>query len=189
MKLPFLKFALVAFLFLASISNALAVYRCTVNGQTVFQDSPCLGSLGTVAEDAQRRAKQKEVENDRFLQHSLATNAMSPEERSQQPKLLEAQAKARITERMIDPKSTEFRNVKAYIGVAARNFYSVEDASGPPVIDVVCGEVNSKNRMGGYVGFKPFYWTRDGKVALPESDNFEKVLSTLVIRSCAKLER
>lgn len=40
---------------------------------------------------------------------------------------------------LLDPKSAEFRNLRVSHS------------------DYVCGEVNSKNRMGGYVGFVRFY--------------------------------
>ena len=114
---------------------------------------------------------------------------MTSEERLQRPKVLEAQAIAAVTERMIDPKSTDFRNVKVYMNVASRTFYGADNASGPPVIDVVCGEVNSKNKFGGYVGFKRFRWASDGKLGLPEADKFESALNALIIQACARLEK
>lgn len=46
-----------------------------------------------------------------------------------------------VTKRMKDPGSTEFRNV----------FVSRSSGSA-----AVCGEVNSKNSFGGYVGFQRF---------------------------------
>lgn len=45
---------------------------------------------------------------------------------------------------MNDPDSAQFRNVRAY------------SFSGPGGGYVVCGEVNGRNRMGGYAGFQPF---------------------------------
>lgn len=44
-----------------------------------------------------------------------------------------------VRDRLFDPASAEFRNVRT----GSR-------------IDVWCGEVNSKNRMGGYVGWRAF---------------------------------
>lgn len=51
-----------------------------------------------------------------------------------------AQAAAR--DQLTDPDSTEFRDLyfHKYFGM-----------------QVMCGELNSRNRMGGYVGFRPFY--------------------------------
>lgn len=43
-----------------------------------------------------------------------------------------------VASQLVDPNSAQFRNVKGQRGN-------------------ICGEVNGKNRMGGYVGFKPFY--------------------------------
>jgi hypothetical protein len=49
-----------------------------------------------------------------------------------------AQVKAGVSDTMIDPASTTFKNVrKVAIGY--------------------CGEVNAKNRMGGYVGYQKFH--------------------------------
>lgn len=47
-----------------------------------------------------------------------------------------------VARQMIDPASTQFRNTrKAVLGY--------------------CGEINSKNRFGGYVGFKDFHAFED----------------------------
>lgn len=52
-------------------------------------------------------------------------------------------AKRSIEERLLDPSSVQYRNVKAYSE------------------NVVCGEVNGKNTMGGYVGYKPFIYKQN----------------------------
>jgi hypothetical protein len=54
-----------------------------------------------------------------------------------------AAEEAKIRETLIDPESAKFRN----------DFVSRKD--GPPV---VCGEINYKNTLGGYVGFQKFIW-------------------------------
>lgn len=53
-----------------------------------------------------------------------------------------ATANKAIERELIDPGSVQYRNVKAYPGGR------------------VCGELNSKNRMGGYVGFKNFIYSQ-----------------------------
>ena len=53
------------------------------------------------------------------------------------------EVKAAITEGMRDPSSAQFRAVRKTSGGA------------------VCGEVNAKNAMGGYVGFSRFVVTRE----------------------------
>jgi hypothetical protein len=58
---------------------------------------------------------------------------------SGKPKQIAA-AEDAIRYQLIDPKSADFRNT-----FAAKS-------------GVVCGEVNSKNRFGGYVGFREFYY-------------------------------
>lgn len=56
------------------------------------------------------------------------------------------EAKARIREKLVDPQSAEFTNI-----------YVTRDARGNDFFGrAVCGHVNSKNRMGGYVGPRRF---------------------------------
>lgn len=59
----------------------------------------------------------------------------------------EAEAKKAVAASLTDPASVQFQEVKSYNQ------------------NVVCGEYNAKNRMGGYVGFKPFIYYRGGLVA------------------------
>lgn len=49
----------------------------------------------------------------------------------------------KVRETMNDPESAQFRNLRVI-------------SAWTPSDTVVCGEVNGKNRMGGYVGFKHF---------------------------------
>ncbi|MGR6534027.1 hypothetical protein [Brevundimonas sp. RM1] len=58
-------------------------------------------------------------------------------------------AKDAVRNTLRDPGSAEFRRIK------------VVRSDGQP--RVVCGEVNSKNAFGGYVGFRDFYY-RDGRL-------------------------
>ena len=52
-------------------------------------------------------------------------------------------AKDKVKETLKDPKSAQFKNVM---------FRNVGNSP------VICGEVNSKNSFGGYIGFQRF-WT------------------------------
>lgn len=63
---------------------------------------------------------------------------------SEKYRFIEA-GKEAVAARLIDPKSAEFRSLKVYL----------EDFRG-----VLCGEVNGKNRYGGYTGFSYFVATR-----------------------------
>ena len=56
-------------------------------------------------------------------------------------------AKATLKTMLRDPASAQFRNVTAY-----------HPASASRVPQIVCGEVNSKNGLGGYSGFQRFVW-------------------------------
>lgn len=57
--------------------------------------------------------------------------------------------KAKVSEQLLDPASAQFRKTKL-----------LKDDEG------FCGEVNGKNKFGGYVGFRAFAVTPDGKVLL-----------------------
>lgn len=52
-----------------------------------------------------------------------------------------ALAKEAVRQRLVDPESTKFRNVRHVEG------------------ELVCGEFNAKNRAGGYVGYRRFVYT------------------------------
>jgi hypothetical protein len=60
-------------------------------------------------------------------------------------------AKAAIARQFVDPESTRFRNV----------FQSQDIETGNRTF--VCGELNTKNRMGGYVGYTRFLIEVNGR--------------------------
>ncbi|HXX86623.1 MAG TPA: hypothetical protein VEN29_21915 [Casimicrobiaceae bacterium] len=66
-----------------------------------------------------------------------------------------AAEEAKIRQMLIDPESARFRN----------DFVSRKD--GEPV---VCGEINYKNSLGGYIGYQRFIWGRDVQLFGIETD-------------------
>lgn len=66
------------------------------------------------------------------------------------------EAMAAVSKDLKDPSSAQFRNVRIKGGH-------------------VCGEVNAKNAMGGYVGFQRFSWY----ISTPDSVSFPSDTSTL----------
>lgn len=58
-------------------------------------------------------------------------------------------ARTLVVERLSDPQSAQFRNEVIYGGT------------------IVCGEVNARNRMGGYVGFRWFNVALDTTIGKP----------------------
>ena len=77
-------------------------------------------------------------------------------------------AKKAIESELLDPGSVKYRNI---IIKKKQSFASMMDAArtgseGKPNYATVCGEVNAKNRMGGYTGFKPFIYNRSGNGTL-----------------------
>lgn len=65
----------------------------------------------------------------------------------------EGDAKKAVAASLSDPSSVQFQNVTSYSN------------------NVVCGEFNAKNQMGGYVGFKPFVYNWRGLVSYNISAN------------------
>lgn len=85
-------------------------------------------------------------------------------------------AEALVAQRMRDPEATRFLDEKKAFTTSNGDY-------------IVCGTVNAKNAMGGYVGYKPYYVRiRNGSVAsliLPsESDQTGIDLKT-VIQACS----
>ncbi|WP_088699701.1 hypothetical protein [Halomonas campaniensis] len=67
----------------------------------------------------------------------------------------EDKAKKAVAERLRDPSSAQFRNVK---GGEKRGMYNV------------CGEVNGKNSYGAYAGYERFVASNGGKAIYLESE-------------------
>ena len=61
----------------------------------------------------------------------------------------EARIYTKVRMTLTDPESAQFRNFRTNASTG-----------------VSCGEVNAKNKLGGYVGFKKFLAAADGSVAL-----------------------
>jgi hypothetical protein len=86
----------------------------------------------------------------------------------------------RVTEDTADPVSAQFRRLWRAPNTPDGN------------AAVWCGEVNRKNRMGGYIGFRKFYFTRNldrsGKddlaAILGDSEITDAVVSILYPRFC-----
>lgn len=73
------------------------------------------------------------------------------------------EARGAVSRSLKDPGSAQFQNVRAR---------SVTNLRGEPM-QVVCGEVNAKNSLGGYTGFAPFIYddkTRGARVLGPDQD-------------------
>jgi hypothetical protein len=70
-------------------------------------------------------------------------------------------AKRLIADRVIDPSSLQYRKLRLVPG-------KIETSNGP----MLCGQYNSKNRMGGYVGFKDFIYDPRKKMVVTLGGNF-----------------
>lgn len=68
----------------------------------------------------------------------------------------ESQAKDLVKTKLLDPGSADFRGLR-----------DVRDQFG---VTAVCGEVNAKNRMGGYSGYRAFM-VKSGQAVLQSRDD------------------
>lgn len=94
--------------------------------------------------------------------------------------------KASFDRRLIDPSSLQIRNLKVFLAVPTYKLRA--SGSNATSADVVCGEFNSKNRMGGYVGFKYFYWDSDkNDVYMTDLKDFSQIMEEMATKTCATL--
>ena len=85
---------------------------------------------------------------------------------------------------LVDPGSVQFRDLKIYLNVPTPKLRT----AGTGEVNVVCGEYNSKNRLGGYVGFKYFYWDSEKKEAFQSSDSLlGPMMEEIALKTCASL--
>lgn len=192
-----LRLAMTASAFISTVvyaPHAMAdLYKCTVNGKVQYQQMPCAAGEEKALDDSNRKMRQKE--RDAKEQLAKAEKNAASEQSGVSMDEVDRKAKAEQAMRayfdgtLVDPSSAQFRNVKVYLNVPGSKLRTAGSKT-TPLVDVVCGEVNSKNRMGGYVGFRQFYWDSDEKKGVGPSDDkdFGPILQSLATRTCAGLE-
>lgn len=104
------------------------------------------------AEIAKKEAEAQEVLN----KQRQAEESLKAEQNQQHAQMLVAENK--VKETLLDPNSAQFRNQKGN-----------------------CGEVNAKNRMGGYIGFSRYIYAPDSKVAFIESDAKDSIITPSIM--------
>lgn len=93
------------------------------------------------------------------LNHIHENEQIAAEQREKQKSQIEL-IEIKIKDKLIDPDSAKFRNQKGN-----------------------CGEVNSKNRMGGYIGFSRYvYYPSDDRVMI-ESDSSDSIVTPSIMNS------
>lgn len=187
------------------------LFKCTVGGKVQYQQTPCAVGEEKALDDRNRRMLQREREAKERLAKQEAdalTAARDAKKRlvTQETHALtakgaagvgnEGERKARAEQAMrsyfeqtlIDPSSMQFRNLQVFLDVPGSKLRTTGSKT-TPLVDVVCGEMNSKNRMGGYVGFKHFYWDSDEKKAVGPLDDRQlgAIMEDLAQRTCAGL--
>ena len=174
--------------------HALAdLYKCTVAGKVQYQQMPCAAGEEKALDDSNRRMRQKEKDAQERLakaeKSAAAEQSGAPMDDAERKTKAEQAMRAYFDGTLVDPSSAQFRNVKVYLNVPGSKLRTAGSKT-TPLVDVVCGEVNSKNRMGGYVGVRQFYWDSDEKKVVGPSDDkdFGPILQSLATRTCAGLE-
>ncbi|MFW2039290.1 hypothetical protein ACG92Y_12385 [Acinetobacter ursingii] len=118
---------------------------------------------------SQEKAAEVQVKKDIAEQKAQAElsrikeNEFVAQKQSESQKAQITLAETKVREKLLDPDSAKFRNQNGN-----------------------CGEVNSKNRMGGYVGFSRYiYFPDDGTVAI-ESDASDSIYTANIMNSLWK---
>ena len=174
--------------------NALAdLYKCTVNGKVQYQQMACSAGEEKALDDSSRRMRQRERDAKEQLANAEknALNEKSgavPKDDADRRIKAEKAMRSYFDQTLIDPSSAQYRNIKIYLDVPGSKLRKSGSKS-TPLVDVVCGEVNSKNRMGGYVGYRQFYWDSDEKKAVGPNDDkdFGPIMQALATSTCADL--
>ena len=88
----------------------------------------------------------------------------------------EREGMERVKEQLFDPESAQFRNV--HEGVERKNGW------------IVCGEVNGKNRFGGYTGFKKFSTTeKRGDVLIADESTAEGMIASALMEGLCRFPK
>lgn len=82
-----------------------------------------------------------------------------------------SEAEAAVRGKLKDPDSTQFRNV-----------HGASPVEGGPLM-AVCGEFNSKNGYGGYVGYAPFAYSQGKAYIWRDTERFSAE-NTMIEMSC-----
>lgn len=80
-----------------------------------------------------------------------------------------------VRQQLNDPESAQFRNVRLF-------------SDWTPGNSALCGEVNAKNKMGGYVGFQHFTSFGGGMGADIESADMTAIYDAAKLKRCAYAE-
>lgn len=112
-----------------------------------------------------------------FALLSLASGNALPEDKV--AKFVSA-AKEQAARDLIDPSSAQFRDLEVREWVGAENKKHL----------ALCGQINAKNRMGGYVGFRIFSASeKSATIYSEEMMSFEKIFYDVMCGTEARLVR
>lgn len=83
-------------------------------------------------------------------------------------------AKKNVTEDLLDPDAAKFRNLE---------IRETSSSSGKKFI-TLCGEINTKNAMGAYTGFKKFSADNDSSIIVGSTSSYAAIQSILYSKAC-----
>jgi hypothetical protein len=169
------------------------LFKCTVRGKIQYQQTACDSGEEKALDDRKRRMHQRQREAKervarREAEALVSKGSVMSGNDGERKAVAEKAMRSYFEQTLIDPSSIQFRNLQVYLDVPGSKLRTTGSKT-TPLIDVVCDEMNSKNRMGGYVGSKHFYWDSDEKKAVGPMDSRElgDIMEGLARRSCANL--
>lgn len=168
------------------------LFKCTANGKVQYQQTPCTTGEEKALDDSTRRMKQRErEERERIAKReseALLKGGSVGGDEGERKSRAEQAMRSYFDGILIDPSSAQFRNIQVFLDVPGSTLRTTGSKT-TPLVDVVCGEVNSKNRMGGYVGFRYFYWDSDSKKVFGASDvkGLDSIMEDIARRTCSRL--
>lgn len=109
----------------------------------------CLATQFVHADDCKKIKSQKE-------RLACYDNAAEDKSKKADTEAVVTKFKQLLTQNFFDPDSAKFRNLTGY-GFAGSEPGSLMVFPDTGTLITVCGEVNAKNRSGGYVGYRRFF--------------------------------
>lgn len=145
-----MKKIVVAFVVALAILFIYKDHHDKVKREKIAQELRLQNEIKAKQAEADLKARQAEAE---AMEKKLADEVSAKKANAEQS------MKAVFDKMLVDPGSAQFRSIKVFLDVPTSKIRVSGSIS--PTTNVVCGEFNSKNRMGGYTGFKYFYWDSD----------------------------
>lgn len=118
-------------------------------------------------------AGHSQAECDAAWDASQAVAATTSRSSARDVRAAAAAARDEVTKDLADPESARFRNVRAF-------------QMKPGAAIIFCGEINAKNQLGGYTGYRPFV-ALNGTSVIAGADSMPAIAAmenAMVLNAC-----